>query len=245
MPETKARKVPNLLRSNQVANLQDDKAYLQKLIDHPQSRDRSGAVRQLQRLEKQMETQVPRPFEGRTLDAAVSRANDLIADITTDMPTRDEMMKNPTGSVGKHLAWERRNKDKILEWKYLRLRINAGTDDPDVANIEQYRPQSRTGELNMESATIGGHNRFHMPLQPGTPVVFSVEEMTKLREVAPDLAAKFIVLDAEQRQEVKDAVMTLLDEGPAPEKPYDEILIAPAPAPVVPEAPMQFKRAKK
>jgi hypothetical protein len=45
-----------------------------------------------------------------------------------------------------------------LKWKNVRLTLNVGTDDPDIANLELYRPKSST--LNMGGAQIPGKYYF-------------------------------------------------------------------------------------
>ena len=76
------------------------------------------------------------------------------------MPTRIEMWENPAGSVGKHTRWEKFWKQNTLaadnrtivraekgyggvfQWKDYRRRIfkEREQDDPDVSNIEMFRP---------------------------------------------------------------------------------------------------------
>ena len=47
-----------------------------------------------------------------------------------------------------------------MEWKNLRLTVNRGSDDPDIANVERIRPIASS--LNMHNAQIPGQ-AYNMP----------------------------------------------------------------------------------
>ena len=134
----------------------------------------------------------------------VVRSKDLLGDILQGMPSQEEMRKSPPGAVDKHRQWERRNKTKILEWKNLQLRLNAGSGDRDVANLERHRPTASS--LNMDSAFIPG-KQFYMPETTGPAVPFNDEQLALLRKMSPALADQLALMSNAQRQEVKDAVV--------------------------------------
>ena len=85
-----------------------------------------------------------------------------------DMPTKHEMWESPAGAVGKHRKWEHcvttfgldadgkpakaGKGDNVPqsafdEWKDTRRRLYSDEEefDPDIANIERFRPQTRGG----------------------------------------------------------------------------------------------------
>jgi len=147
-----------MLRPQQRQELLSDQKMLQNKLKNPFIQDKGAVSTQLRRLNTQIETQSPKPFASDEVDKAVRREAQLKDDILIGMPSQEEMRKSPPGAIGKHMAWEKRNKQKIKEWKDLRLRLNSGTDDPDIANLEQFRPVSNT--LNMHNAHIPGKQYF-------------------------------------------------------------------------------------
>lgn len=147
-----------MLRPQQRQELLSDQEMLQNKLKNPFIQDKGAVSTQLRRLNTQIETQSPKPFASDEVDKAVKREAHLRDEILAGMPSQEEMRKSPPGAIGKHMAWEKRNKKKIKEWKGLRLRINSGTDDPDIANLEQFRPVSNT--LNMHNAHIPGKQYF-------------------------------------------------------------------------------------
>jgi hypothetical protein len=74
------------------------------------------------------------------------------------------MRRKPPGAVGKHMAFEKAFKAKILRWKNIRRILNKGNDDPDISNLELYRGTKST--LNMDNAEIPGKEFF---IPPNTP----------------------------------------------------------------------------
>lgn len=193
----------NLLRPQQVADMQSEQQVLAKSLHNPHIQDKGQVQRQLRRVEQQLASQSPTAFHGPELDRAASRERQLLTELLVGCPSQEEMRKAPAGAVGKHMAWEKQNKQKLQEWKHLRLRLNAGTSDPDVANFERYRP--KTSSLNMDHTLIPGQ-RFYMPETTGQSVVFTDAQLRVLRELSPDIADKLALLSNDQRQDVKDAL---------------------------------------
>ena len=99
--------------------------------------------------------QSPEPLTGDEQDKASKLERELRTEITQGMLSGEEMRKNPATAVDRHMKWERYNKAKILRWKNLRLQLNAGSEERDVANLEQYRPVS-SGHRIMTDAQIPG-----------------------------------------------------------------------------------------
>jgi len=154
----------HLLRPNQREEMQADKRGLENSLKSPNLQDRSTATRQLRVLNKQLEEQSPKAFSEDEIDGKVKREKQLKKDILEGMPSQEEMRKSPPGAVGKHQSWEKRTKQKMLEWKNIMLRLNHDSSDPDIANFEKHRPVSST--MNMDNARIPGQQFF---MSPDTP----------------------------------------------------------------------------
>ncbi len=161
-----------LLRPQQIDDMMEERRRLQNTLDAPmhvrsQIQDVGAMRRQLRALDHQLETQSPKTYAMEDVDRAVAREKQLREDFTAGMPTQEEMRKRPTGAVDKHIDWELRNKEKILEWKNIRLRLNAsgymdGKSQDDVANFERYRPKGGSQELPMVGTLIQGKD-YHIP----------------------------------------------------------------------------------
>ena len=154
----------NLLRPHQVNEMISDKENLQRQLNNPHIQDKGLVTSQLRKLNHQLETQTPKHFVGKDLDTAVQRSDKLKEEILQGMPSQEEMRKSPPGAVDKHRTWEKRNKAKLLEWKEIQLRLNAGSDENDVANFERFRPTGSS--LNMQNAQIPGKQYFMPSTSP-------------------------------------------------------------------------------
>lgn len=149
-----------LLRPHQREELETDKKTLERNLSNPYIQDKGAVSTQLRKVNKQLEIQSPKPYPENEVDKAAKREKALLEELSSTMPSQEEMRKCPPGAIGKHRAWEKKNKPKVLEWKELRLRLNSGSNDPDIANLERYRPTRST--LNMDNALIPGKN-FSFP----------------------------------------------------------------------------------
>lgn len=155
----------NLLRPNQIDSLKREQEDLQGVIYGRPGADGSlpgyrsqapGEVRgRLRRVDKMLADQAPEPLTGDEADKASKLEKELRTEITHGMLSAEEMRKNPATAVDRHMRWEKVNKAKILRWKNLRLQLNAGSEERDVANLEQYRPAS-SGHRIMTDAQIPG-----------------------------------------------------------------------------------------
>ena len=210
----KKKLIPNLLRPQQVKDTKDELARLDHMVTQPHVSDRSMMQRRIGALRRTLEELTPRGYGPVEIDGAKARADKLLADITAGMLTQAEMRANPAGAVGAHMAWEKRNKDKILEWKHIQLRLNAGNEDPDVANIERFRPRSRLGELDMSVAQIARKEFLGLD-KAGTGTVINASEVSQLASLDADLAASLSTMNNEQRAVVKE-FLKQLNEPAAP-----------------------------
>lgn len=221
MPEAafKESETP-LLRPTQVAEIKDEQKRLRQMDEAPPHiasaiGNPAEIRRQLRRIDKQLETQAPKAYEKGQMDSAVNRERQLREEILVGMPTQAEMRRNPSGAVDKHRGWETRNKNKILEWKNIKLRLHASGDAPnviaetDLANFEKFRPVGGAQELNMHNEQIPGTD-YHMPPSGvGDSVVFTDEDFEILGRTYPEIVEKMIFANADTRREVKQLIATL------------------------------------
>lgn len=151
---------PNLLRPEQVKELKDTKQELEAQAKRPDVRDRASLHRQLKGIDHQLETQAPKEFPAEVKDKAAARIAELESKIREDMPTAAEMRAAPSGAVNKELKWRGRHRADVAEWKHLQLRMNADTDDNEVANVERLRPVGGSGEMNVNDGIVARKD-FH------------------------------------------------------------------------------------
>jgi len=153
-----AEKTKSLLRPAQVEELTSEKGNLEEMASYKFTPNRGEVIAALRRVDNTLNEQAPKPFVGEDLDTAVKEEAQLREEIQVGMLSQEEIRKNPPGAVGRLQAWEKRNKEKILAWKHMTLRLNIGSDDPDVANFERFRPTRNT--LNLDNAQIPGSSYF-------------------------------------------------------------------------------------
>jgi len=194
-----------LLRPEQAQNAKDEIKSLEAKLANKYIEDKAEVQRQLRRARKDFESQLPRPpVDGDEEGRMVRRSKQLLAQITEGMPSMEEMRKAPPGAVDKHRAWESRNKPRIMEWKHIMLRLTAGSDDRDAANLEKHRPRAST--LSMDNAFIPG-KQIHLPESAdGLGVTFDDGQLALLRSLDPALADRVGSLTNRQRGQVKEIV---------------------------------------
>ena len=230
----------NVLHPRQVVDLNETKARLEGILGaapfiRNQLQDGGALVaKQIGELDKML-AQAPRAFSADEIDGAVKLEAELRQGWMGGMPTQAEMRRNPPGAVDKNMAWERRSKTKILQWKQLRRRLHASgvsehrlPDEGDISNIEMYRPVGGSAEMNMDNAQIPGAD-MHIPPEVGVTAVMSEEQSEVLRAVNPELADKMALLDNEARAKVLELVDGLIQgttASPAPKKPRSEKQLA-------------------
>lgn len=193
-----------LLRPAQLADAKDERDSLEKKLRSPHIQDKGEVARQIRRLDRSLADQTPKPFAGPEKDAAVRLEAALRERILDGMPSQEEMRKAPPGAVEKHMAWERRNKEALLQWKNLQLRLNAGSEDGSVANFERHRPTGSS--LNMDNAMIAGKQFFMPPMDAGRGVTFTDAQLEVLEAVSPGLRERLALLSNDQRAAVKSAL---------------------------------------
>lgn len=208
-----------LMRPNQVEETLEERKRLEGQVDNEgkapweqaSKEARQDAVKLLARMDRQLASQVPRPYSKENLDTAVRREAYLREQFTTGMPTQAEMRRNPAGAVDKHRAWEARNKNHILEWKNIRLRLHAGgdidgvpRDASDIANMEIYRPSGGPGELNLDNVQIDPVRYFLPPSDASPAVVFTHADLELLGELNEEIRNRVIVMNNDDRRATMD-----------------------------------------
>jgi hypothetical protein len=133
--------------------LNDRRPHIQAQIE-----DRGAMSNAARSLANRLDAYAPPETNPAQRDAVAKRERELLEKIMEGMPSKAEMRKCPPGAIGKHREWEKRNKSRIIEWKNLRRILNLGNEDPDISNVEMFRPTAST--LNMENAVIPGKDYF-------------------------------------------------------------------------------------
>ena len=144
----------SLLGAAQRKELESDKRFFEKQLTNPLVQDLPAVHTNLRRVEHDLETQAPKQLKGKELDAVVRREKELRDMIVPNMLSQAEMRQGPPGSVGREIAFQKRFTPEIIEWKNCQRTINYDSEDPDVANLERFRPVVSRG--NLDNAQIPG-----------------------------------------------------------------------------------------
>ncbi|MCR4338511.1 MAG: hypothetical protein NUW01_01345 [Gemmatimonadaceae bacterium] len=198
-PSTKESTKP-LLRPDAAAELKRDIQAAESKLESKHIEDKNAVRKQLIKLRETYSTQIPKPFaNGEDEGAAVRRADELLASIREGMLSAEEMRACPPGAPDRHLAWERKNKMAILEWKNLMLRLRPG--EREAANLERYRPKANS--MNLDNAYVQRKQFFGLENVTGPTVTFSDDELVALQALDPATHAMIGTLDNEARSAVK------------------------------------------
>lgn len=177
-----------LLRPPQIKILEDERKLLNDQLNGPWKHliQNQGQVRRrLQDVERQLAEGKPQPVTGAERDRLANRERELREKFTQGMLSQEEMRKNPPGAVDHHRRWESTNKNDILEWKEIRLRLHADNSDPqtwnrDEANIELFRPEGARGRVRLD-AQIPGVSALTPEAKANYDQVFPSEHKPKKR----------------------------------------------------------------
>jgi hypothetical protein len=159
----------NFLRPQQMVDHRQDIDASERDLQNREIQNKGAVQGRLHNLKKQFQAQAPvEVTDGRVKDALAKREQELREQITTGMLSREEMRKNPVGAVDQHRRWEKANKPKIMEWKKIRLAMQADSSDPDTwdrdaANLEQYRPEGATDRFRSDAQITGKMSYTHVP----------------------------------------------------------------------------------
>lgn len=206
--ETQVFDTKPLLRPAQLDEMRNQVKNAEAKLSNPRIEDKGEARKQLIRTRKTLEEQTPRPpADGAEEGRMVAREKQLRDEIIPTMCSQEEMRKSPPGAVDKFNKGENSPpvKQKILEWKNLRLRLRPG--EREAANLERYRPAASS--LSMDNAVVQG-KAIYIPENVGATVTFSEEEMAQLKALKPGLADTVALMTNEQRQVVKEMLDAML-----------------------------------
>lgn len=137
----------NPLRNHQVKEYTDESNRLKEIVNAPAyvvGADRGEAHKRARQIEKLLHDQAAKPLMGQDKDKVARLAAEVMEqDIRPAMLPREEMRRNPAGAVGRFMKQENapETKKRVQLWKRAMLAVEAGSEDPDVANIERFRPE--------------------------------------------------------------------------------------------------------
>ena len=155
----------NFLRPSQRIALEQDYSAANASLSDPKVspfiENKARARKQANDIKKVLDEQSPKGFApGIEMDNAAKRERGLREEWTQGMLSQEEMRRNRdalhASTANTHLQWEKANKEKIKEWKLLRARLDPTSDDPDLCNIERYRPSKAF--VYDSTAQIAGHH---------------------------------------------------------------------------------------
>lgn len=194
------------LTHRKVQSIRDDIKEMERAIGDPKSQfsDRGAAIKQLKYLQHDLDVGEPPDTTPEQRDMLSREERALRDEIVPAMPSQAEMRRKPPGAVGKHMAFEKAFKSKILRWKNIRRILNKGNDDPDISNLERYRGTKST--LNMDNAEIPGKDFFIPPNTPeyreGYDRTFGPKDAASKEEIA-ELQAKLARLEVLVSEQVQ------------------------------------------
>ena len=157
-----------LLKQPQIQELQEEKEQItQTLAPSNPFRNKISKPNLLharaRSIDKQLEEYAPELLPGEEKDKLAKLETDLRDAWMTGMPTEEEMRKNPAGMVDRHRKWEKANKGIIMKWKNVRRQLEPDSDDPDLANIERFRPNGVMDRLVSDAQISGAMNYRSVP----------------------------------------------------------------------------------
>jgi len=148
------------LKPSQRAAIEQDLAATTDALTNPNIspfiQNKSNLQKQARNMKRTLDEQAPRPYAPDEIDAAAKRERELREEFLVGIPSQEEMRRNRDGSVHKHMKWEKENKQKILEWREIKKRLEYDSDDPELTSYERYRPSRPFGYDT--TAQIGGHH---------------------------------------------------------------------------------------
>jgi hypothetical protein len=192
-------KTSTYITERQVQEMKSEISGIEGMLADPKARieDRGGMVQVLRRMKNDLEREAPPDTTPDQRTALSNEERALREKMLEGFPSQEEMRKNPPGAVGKHQAWEKANKSRLIRWKNIMRTLNKGNEDPDIANFERYR--GTTSTLNMQNAQIPGKDYFIPPNSPqyregydrtfGGDVVADTSEVDALKARLAELEA--------------------------------------------------------
>ncbi len=168
-----------LLQKRQVHELTDERNQIVDMLQDPflnkKLKSPGDMRKRIRDIDTQLSRYAPEPLKDAEKDKLAKMEVELRERITENMPTDEEMRKNPVGAVHHHTLWEKTHKQDILTWKNIKRQLEPDSDDPDLANIERYRPSGAMNRLRTDAQIHGVMSYGNVPEEnwnrvfPGTP----------------------------------------------------------------------------
>lgn len=137
----------NPLRNHQVEEYQAEATRLTQIVQAPAyvtGVNRGDANKRARDVQRIIDTQVAKPLTGAHKDKVAALAQEVMETVIRPaLLPREEMRRNPAGAVGKFIRQEnsRPVQQAIQHWKRAQLAVEQGNPDPDLANVERFRPE--------------------------------------------------------------------------------------------------------
>lgn len=137
----------NPLRNHQVKEYQDEASRLNDIVQAPAyvtGVDRGAARRKSLQINSVLEKQIAKPLHGAEKDKVARLADEVMQTVIRPaLLTREDMRRNPAGAVGRFLKEENSKpvKQAVQQWKRAMLSVETESEDPDLANVERFRPE--------------------------------------------------------------------------------------------------------
>lgn len=145
IPGTKRTRTRTLLPWNRREKLQEEKRMHEEQLRNPYVNDKGPAHRSIANIDRLLEGQAPEPsVSGPVKDALYAEKKRLVEKLREGMPAKEEMWRSGPHVVHRHMQWEGSNKPDIIRYKNVARQLEPDSSDPDLANIESFRPQRGT-----------------------------------------------------------------------------------------------------
>ncbi len=137
----------NPLRNHQVEEYTREKERLEGIVGNPAwvtGANRSKAAQQARELATMVDSQIAKPVQGAKKDEVARLAHEVMETVIRPaLVPREDMRRNPAGAVGRFMREENAKpiKQAVQHWKRAQLALEPGNEDPDLANVERFRPE--------------------------------------------------------------------------------------------------------
>ncbi len=155
------------LRNHEIEEIENEKRVLENTLTSRSVQERGNLEAHIRRIDKELSEKAPPDLSSEDCDRLSKECRDIEGRLVPNMPSDMAMRRNPPGTVGAHMRYEKLAKSRehfpegdLMHWKENQLALNKGSDDPDVANFERMRPGEYTGE-SMGGAQIPGQRFFN------------------------------------------------------------------------------------
>lgn len=158
------KKVKRMFSPREAAQIAEDKRHLEERLASPYITDKDQIRRTLGRMNDMERLHAVPDLNPQQRDMASKRVSELESQIKEGMLSSEEMRRAPPGAVDQNVAWERRNKNKIIQWRNLNAALHKGLpadQSQELGSIERLRP--RVSHLSMEGAQIPAVRTFSFP----------------------------------------------------------------------------------